>query len=1079
MPPDSPHRPETNGTPEVPFDAALAEQRRDWLAGKRTPVADRLRRYPALAADPARAAELVFHEFLLRQELGESPDWEDYLRQFPGSVATLGRLRAADQFLVQALAPDAPPGCPATPFGDYELLGELGRGGMGVVYQARQRSLGRLVALKVIRAGEYSSEEERRRFDDEARAVACLQHPHIVQIYERGESDGRPFFAMEYVEGLSLARRLDGTPWPNGQAAELIEVLARVMQYAHAKGIVHRDLKPANVLLTADGRPKVTDFGLAKRLDGQSRGTPTGTAVGTPSYMAPEQARGQPRQIGLAADVYALGAILYELLTGRPPFKGATPLETAVQVLNEEPVRPGRLRAGLPRDLETICLKCLEKDARKRFHSAEDLADDLHRFREGRPVRARPVGLAGRGWRWCRRRPAVAALLAVVVLIAASSLAGFVHLYGQAVAAWHREEAARQKAEDRDWRTRQILAEFVRPNRQPSLQSAESRRRRSLAQLVKAAENYEAFLREKPDDVTLQTTLADVYEGASSLHYEPGQLADALAFGEKALGLGGPEAEAVLLFSVERHRLSTFDVLSGGNLIPNHEHGRFADALAFSEKALALWKRVAEAHPRSPEYRASLAEAYLAKGFLHQDGGEVDQALWAFRHACAVWQALADERPTPERRYNLARAQHLLSEVLHAAGRTGESIRLLADCQALLRRLHTEQPGEKWFLIHLAQNYFWLGCLHGGQGFQAEALGYLQQAYDLVKERVGQRPGDATARYTLGFYAFFLIRPEAVEPYYAEAVASCEAVCKAIARRLEEEPSNQGLRLQLEWLYTGLALCHSRGGQPARRVEVWERYTQLLERLAKQNPEAVGLRLDLGKAYGDLAVSYAETGYPQKAERAAQQGFDILEALRPEDGPHATADLRFQWANQAWGLAHLIRQGGSPTEALRLAEASQHQFLQLVRESPQDLRYALGLYRASEEIGKAHVALDRPDEALTAWLSGVEVMRRVVEQTPSRLGYRIVLANRCLNLSRHLRERCRLSEAADWLLERENLLPADAANLRLMSQEFTLLAAEVGHCCSELSTAEQAERRRYLRLSARTPREIPSWVPPR
>jgi serine/threonine-protein kinase len=298
----------------------------------------------------------------------------------------------------------------------YEILGELGRGGMGVVYRARQVRLDRPVALKMVLAGGHAGAAELARFRTEAESVARLQHPNIVQIHEVGESGGLPFFSLEYCGGGSLDRQLNGTPWPARKAAELVETLARAVHAAHRAGVVHRDLKPANVLLTRDGQPKITDFGLAKRLDVEKGQTQSGSILGTPSYMAPEQAGGKTREIGPAADVYALGAILYELLTGRPPFRAETPLDTVLQVVSEEPAPPRRLNAKVPRDLETICLKCLHKEPGKRYATAEALAEDLRRFQADEPILARPVGASERAAKWVKRRPALAALLAVSAL---------------------------------------------------------------------------------------------------------------------------------------------------------------------------------------------------------------------------------------------------------------------------------------------------------------------------------------------------------------------------------------------------------------------------------------------------------------------------------------------------------------------------------------------------------------------------------------------------------------------------------------------------------------------------------------
>ena len=322
----------------------------------------------------------------------------------------------------------------------YEVQELLGRGGMGVVFRARHVRLNRIIALKMSLAGAYATPHERERFQREAVAVAGLRHPNVVQIHDVGDWDGRPYFTMEYMEGGSLAERLSGTPMPAHQAAILVATLASAVQAAHTGGIIHRDLKPSNVLLTADDTPKVADFGLARRQEGGATLTLSGARVGTPSYMAPEQARGLARALGPGLDIYALGAILYELLTGRPPFRAETVAETERQVVEQEPVSPARLNARVPWDLETVCLKCLEKEPGRRYATAGALAEDLSRFLNNEPISARPAGPLVRLARWGKRNPVPVASLSFVLVTGLIAIATILWQ-------WRKAEVARRDAD--------------------------------------------------------------------------------------------------------------------------------------------------------------------------------------------------------------------------------------------------------------------------------------------------------------------------------------------------------------------------------------------------------------------------------------------------------------------------------------------------------------------------------------------------------------------------------------------------------------------------------------------------------
>lgn len=312
-----------------------------------------------------------------------------------------------------------------TIFGDYELQEEIARGGMGVVFKAKQLKLSRTVAVKMILSGRLATKDDVARFRQEAEAAANLSHENIVDIYEVGEVDGHHYFSMEYVPGSDLGRLVRERPLTAERAAKYVRDVAMAIQFAHDRGILHRDLKPSNVLIDADDRPQVTDFGLAKRVRGEEGLTDTGQVVGTPSYMPPEQAWPGQGEIGPASDVYSLGAILYEVLTGRPPFRAATVMDTLMQVLDTEPASPRLLNNKVPRDLETICLKCLAKDPQRRYATAREMQDELDRFLAGQPIKARPINVVARLARWSRRNPVAAGLLAssMLLLIVVGALA--------------------------------------------------------------------------------------------------------------------------------------------------------------------------------------------------------------------------------------------------------------------------------------------------------------------------------------------------------------------------------------------------------------------------------------------------------------------------------------------------------------------------------------------------------------------------------------------------------------------------------------------------------------------------------
>jgi serine/threonine protein kinase/WD40 repeat protein len=501
-------------------DAVCKQQRADWQNGNRTPIETYLDNHPELRKGP-QAIALIYGEYLLREELGEWPTVEEYQERFPSYATQLGeqiRLHRLLAFSFESPTPthrydsgQTAPSLASLPtilpnLPGFELVSELGRGGMGVVYKARQLGLNRLVAIKMIRGGEFADADAQARFRDEAEVIAKLQHPNIVQVFTigtqqspLGEGLGCPYFVEEFVEGGNLAECLAGKPQSPADAAWFIEVLARAVHYAHERGILHRDLKPANILLSllpqqpcsnSDEKdlstpgslrsliPKITDFGLAKQLDvAVPARTIDGTVLGTPEYIAPEVARGD-KAIGPGVDIYALGVILYEMLTGRRPFQGTSALDTFELARQQEPVPPRRLQPKTPLDLQTICLQCLAKNPQHRYPSAVALANDLQRFQSGEPIEARPAGFIERSWRWAKRRPAVAALLAAIVLLSVSSVCSITVALLYALSGWREADHQRHQAV-----VKQSEAEEQRRRTQEEQVKAERRREEAESSL--------------------------------------------------------------------------------------------------------------------------------------------------------------------------------------------------------------------------------------------------------------------------------------------------------------------------------------------------------------------------------------------------------------------------------------------------------------------------------------------------------------------------------------------------------------------------------------------------------------------
>jgi serine/threonine-protein kinase len=601
-------------------------------------------------------------------------------------------------------------------------------------------SLDRSVALKIVSVETRVDPEGLLRFRSEAEAAARLQHPNIVQVYEVGEQSGLPYFAQEFVNGGSLAQKLGGTPLPAGQAALILHTLARAMDFAHERGIVHRDLKPANVLLTADGVPKVADFGLAKRLDKEFGQTRLGVILGTPSYMAPEQAEGRTQQISPLTDVYALGALLYEMLTGRPPFRGATTLETVQQVLFNEVVTPTRLQPKVPRDLETICLKCLRKEPSNRYASAGMLADDLRRFLEHRPITARRIGWWERAGKWARRQPAAAALILVSGLAAATlAIGGYRY---QRDLERHNQEL--QKANLAISRERDTVAQ-QRDRADSNLRLARDAVDKTVTKiasnpLLKQANFhqlrhgllesmvpfYEQFVKQRQHDSELEAERGRALASLAYLRNEMGEKEKASSDYEQLraifaqLTAGYP---AVGQYRLELAR--SHDEL--GLLL--RQLGKRADAETTLREALKIMTLLAQDFPAVPLYRQKLAASHVDLANLLRELGKQGDAETAFRDALKIQAQLAQDFPTvAQYRGDLAGSQNNLGLLLSDLGKWGEAENAYRDAlkiQSLLAQELTAQPECR---LELAKTQNNLGLLLRALGKGAEAEAAFREA---------------------------------------------------------------------------------------------------------------------------------------------------------------------------------------------------------------------------------------------------------------------------------------------------------------------------------------------------------------
>jgi serine/threonine-protein kinase len=849
----------------------------------------------------------------------------------PGAV-TPGTVQ---DFSPQGASPTTAPYAPSPPEAStipkevpgYEILGELGRGGMGVVYKARQVALNRLVALKMILGGQFSSASDVARFRKEAEAIARLSHPHIVQVYDVGVFEGLPYCALEYVPGGSLDRVLGSQPQPPREAAALVAKIAQGMQAAHEAGIVHRDLKPANILLAAASsqlsvaskeasdatlptdhwplttvQPKITDFGLAKRLeegDGQTR---TGELLGTPSYMAPEQAAARHQEIGPAADIYALGAILYEMLTGRPPFKGLSALDTVMQVQTAEPVSPSRLQMKIPRDLETICLKCLSKEPYQRYLTAAALAEDLERFLHGETIQARPVGRAERAWRWCRRNPVVASLAAALLLALLGGLVGMTFLYFQAqasatLALQERDEARRQRARaDAHYFQAQASATLALQERD----EARRQRARADSHLVLAREALDKAVNKVADNSKLRE--ADFTPLRKEL------LTTALPFYEQLASLVSDEPD------LEVERAQTIYRMA----ILKRELGDFPAALQNVDAALAILTKQAASHPDKSKYRYELSQCLASRGTLLEALGQRKEAATVYRQAAEMQEKLVAADPKQA-------AYH------GALGITYNGLATLA--------VKEEQLPQAAQALQRARAEF-------NQALE------LAPKFTLYRKEMG---------VVLGNLAVILDR----QGKENEALEIYQANIQEREKLLAELPQDPDVRDELGRACYNLGNLLDKKGKRAEAEQLYRRSLALREKLVADFPTIPYYRVHLTSTLNNLAMNLSHRGEKPEAEKLLKQAFQVREKL-VADFPHIPAHA-VEFGGTACNMGHQEMGRAHPEAALVYYDKSITALDAALAREP---KVASGReFLCNALVGKAAALqmLRRPEEAIPVW----------------------------------------------------------------------------------------------------------------
>lgn len=811
----------------------------------------------------------------------------------------------------------------------YQILQELGRGGMGVVYRAIQPALNRQVAIKMIGQMAHASQQELIRFRIEAEASASLNHPNIAQVYDVGEMNGQPYIAMELVHGRTLAEHFRSGPLEFGEAANLVQSLAQAMQHAHASGIIHRDLKPSNILLEEDGassslakmKPKIVDFGLAKRMNASTALTSVGNIVGTPSYMPPELAVGDNHQVGPTTDIYSLGAILYEALVGRPPFSGATALETLSQVKLDDPAKPRTLRSGLPSDLETICLKCLEKLPANRFQSADDLQEDLQRFLDGRPILAKPVSFGRRAVKWSKRHPTLVALIAVSLLASLGVVAMGVAYNASLRKALHSAENERLRANENFQISFQAVERVL--DRVGFAQLADTPEMEDVREklMADAVEFYSQLLERQPQaDIQSRRQYYGAMSRLGRIQGTLGQkelglktLRDAIEL-QKHLSLANPDR-----YDLRQDTASSY--INKGHL--SNDASDFLNAIQILEDIADVY----------PDCRIDLAQALNNLAVITPSIEEREQL---HLRASELRKSLIEKSPDdPRLQYGLAETQHNLAFLYMTTGRSQEAESFYSQALKRFEQLVSSQNSVTDYHRALAECITHMANMLQSSGRTDEAIELIQRGTAtrrVLASRFPKLPAmrEAVIRGLLTEAAFHIHESR----FDAASQLSHQAVDLA-AQLTQEFPTNEQRFVEASCL-TILATALSGDADLTAARSAFERANKIYDELLTANPDDVHVQMEAGVQF----MNYSNTLRAEQPLLAAEfndRSVELLESIY-EKLPQRT-DIRSYLFN-----AHGAR--ANSYDALNNHRESIVSWTRALELAPPERKFSIGLLQA-------------------------------------------------------------------------------------------------------------------------------------